>query len=302
MDKITPHLWFDREAIEAAEFYTASLPDSQIIDVTTIPDTPGGDTDIVTFQLCGQSFQAINAGPLFSFNPSVSFTVSCTTVEEVDRLWVKLADGGMPLMPLDAYPFSQRYGWVQDRYGLSWQITHAGDTEVTQRITPTLMFVGDVCGKAEEAITFYAAVFPDSDIDAILRYGPGSEPDAEGTVQYAAVRLAGQEFAAMDSARGHEFAFNEAISFLVHCDSQDEIDRYWDALSAVPDAERCGWLKDRYGLSWQIVPSGMGEMMQRGTPAQVARVTEAFLAMGKFDLAALERAYHGPAPTEGAQP
>lgn len=160
MDKITPHLWFDREAVEAAEFYTATFPDSKVIDVTTIPDTPSGDTDVVTFQLCGQTFQAISAGPLFSFNPSVSFAVSCDTVEEVDGLWTRLADGGTALMPLDTYPFSERYGWIQDRYGLSWQIAYAGDGEATQRITPTLMFVGQVCGKAEEAIALYTSVFP----------------------------------------------------------------------------------------------------------------------------------------------
>lgn len=301
MDKITPHLWFDRDAVAAAEFYAATFPDSDVIDVTTISGTPGGDTDIVTFQLWGQSFQAINAGPLFSFNPSVSFAVSCDTVAEVDRLWARLADGGTVLMPLDAYPFSERYGWTQDRYGLSWQVGHAGGVEVTQRITPTLLFVGEVCGKAEEAIAFYASVFPDAGVDDVMRYPPGSEPDAEGTVQYAAFRLSGQTFAAMDSAMDHDFAFNEAISLLVSCDDQAEIDRYWEALSAVPDAEQCGWLKDRYGLSWQIVPSGMDEMLRTGTPEQLARVTKTFLAMKKFDLAELERAYAGPATTQGAR-
>ena len=295
MDKITPHLWFDREAIAATEFYAETFPDSKVIDVTTIPDTPGGDTDIVTFQLWGQSFQAINAGPLFSFNPSVSFAVACDTVDEVDRLWARLADGGTALMPLDAYPFSERYGWVQDRYGLSWQVSYAGGREVTQRITPTLTFVGDVCGKAEEAIALYTSVLPDSGTIFVQRYGPGQEPDVEGTVQYAAFRLAGQGFAAMDSAHDHQFAFNEAISLLVSCDSQDEIDRYWDALSAVPEAEQCGWLKDRYGVSWQIVPSNLDVMLQNGSPEQIARVTKAFLAMKKFDLAELERAYAGTA-------
>src|SRR5688572_26385353 len=196
MDKITPHLWFDQEAIEAAELYTATFPDSKIIDVTTIPGTPDGDTDVVTFQLCGQSFQAISAGPLFTFNPSVSFAVACDTVEEVDRLWGVLAEGGTPLMPLDAYPFSERYGWTQDRYGLSWQVSYAGGGDVARRITPTLMFVGDVCGNAEEAISFYASVLPDSSVGDVLRYGAGAEPDTEGTVQYAAFRLAGQGFAA----------------------------------------------------------------------------------------------------------
>ena len=293
MDKITPHLWFDRDAIDAAEYYAATFPDSKVVDVTTIPDTPGGDTDVVTFELWGQSFQAINAGPLFSFNPSVSFAVACDTVEDVDRIWARLADGGTPLMPLDTYPFSERYGWIQDRYGLSWQVSYAGGRPVTQRITPTLTFVGDVCGKAEDAIAFYTSVLPDSSTLFTQHYGAGQEPDAEGTVQYAAFQLAGQVFAAMDSAQDHDFAFNEAISFLVYCDTQEEIDRYWDALSAVPEAEQCGWLKDRYGLSWQIVPSNMDEMLQTGSKEQVARVTKAFLQMKKFDLAELERAYAG---------
>jgi predicted 3-demethylubiquinone-9 3-methyltransferase (glyoxalase superfamily) len=293
MDKITPHLWFDSEAIEAAEYYAAIFPDSKVIDVTTIPDTPGGDTDLVTFQLWSQSFQAISAGPLFSFNPSVSFAVACDTVEDVDRLWARLADGGTPLMPLDTYPFSERYGWIQDRYGLSWQIAYAAGRPVEQRITPTLTFVGDVCGKAAEAIAFYTSVLPDSSTHFVQHYGPGQEPDAEGTVQYAAFALAGQGFAAMDSARDHDFAFNEAISFLVYCDDQDELDRYWEALSADPNAEQCGWLKDRYGLSWQIAPSNLDEMLQTGSKEQVARVTKAFLAMKKFDLAELERAYAG---------
>jgi predicted 3-demethylubiquinone-9 3-methyltransferase (glyoxalase superfamily) len=293
MDKITPHLWFDRAAIEAAELYAGTFPDSKILDVTTIPDTPSGDTDIVTFQLWGRSFQAINAGPLFPFNPSVSFAVACDTIEEVDRLWAVLADGGTALMPLDSYPFSERYGWTQDRYGLSWQVSYAGGAEVAQRITPTLMFVGDVCGKAEEAMAHYTSVFDDAEVGDVHRYGPGPGPDAEGTVQYAGFRLAGQQFAAMDSAQDHDFGFNEAISFIVSCDSQDEIDRFWDSLSAVPESEQCGWLKDRYGLSWQIIPSAMDDMLRHGTQEQVARVTAAFLAMRKFDLAELERAYEG---------
>ena len=295
MDKITPHLWYDREAVEAAEYYAETFPDSKVIDVTTVPNTPGGDTDVVTFQLWGQSFQAISAGPLFKFNPSISFSIACDTVEDVNRIYARLADGGTPLMPLDTYEFSERYGWTQDRYGLSWQVGHAGGRPVTQRITPTLTFVGGVCGKAEEAIAFYTSVLPNSATHFMQRYGAGQEPDAEGTLQYAPFQLAGQTFAAMDSARDHAFAFNEAISFLVYCDTQDEIDGYWNALSAVPEAEQCGWLKDRYGVSWQIVPSNMDEMLRTGSEEQVARVTKAFLAMKKFDVAELERAYAGTA-------
>jgi predicted 3-demethylubiquinone-9 3-methyltransferase (glyoxalase superfamily) len=293
MQKITPHLWYDTEAVEAAELYCSVLPDSKVTNVSTLHDTPSGDTDIVSFQLCGQEFQSISAGPLFKFNPSISFLISCNSREEVDDFWNKLADGGKTLIPLDSYPFSERYGWTEDRYGLSWQIMHAGDRGVTQRITPTLMYVGDVAGKAEEAVNFYASVFPNSKVGDIDRYGKGEDPDKDGTVRHAGFSLNGYQFAAMDSAREHDFGFNEAISIMVHCEDQKEIDRYWDALTAVPESEQCGWLKDKFGVSWQIVPTSLDEMMANGTQEQIDRVTQAFLPMKKFDLAELQKAYEG---------
>ena len=291
MQGITPHLWFDKEAKEAAEFYTALFPDSKITNTTTIHDTPSGDCDIVSFELSGQPFMAISAGPLFSFNPSVSFHVACKTKGEIDVLWGGLAERGTVLMELGAYPWSEKYGWVQDRYGLSWQVMFARETR--QKITPVLMFVGKVCGKAEEAVNFYASVFHGAKIPNILRYGKGEEPDKSGTVKYAAFTLLGHEFGAMDSAYEHRFTFNEAISFTVHCDTQKEIDYYWDKLSAIPEAEQCGWVKDRYGLSWQVVPARLGEMMRSGDTEKIARVTKALLQMKKLDLAALKKAYGG---------
>ncbi len=294
MDKITPHLWFDKEAKDAAKFYVSAFGNgSKIKSLTELYNTPSGSVDIVSFELLGQAFMAISAGPLFKFNPSVSFPVACKTKEEVKVLWKKLSAGGVVLMELGEYPFSERYGWVQDRYGLSWQVMFMGDRELKQKITPTLMFVGDVCGKAEEAINFYTSVFKNAKVGACLRYGAGEEPDQAGTIKHAAFTLEGQEFAAMDSAREHNFTFNEAISFIVYCDTQAEIDYYWDKLSAVPEAEQCGWLKDKYGLSWQIAPTGMDEMMQSGDKEKMARVTEAFLKMKKFDLAQLKKAYEG---------
>ena len=119
MQSITPHLWFDSEAREAAELYVSVLDNSDIVSVTTLRDTPSGDCDLVSFVLAGQPFMAIGAGPLFRFNPSVSFRIDCETADEVDALWSRLGEGGQVLMPLDAYPFSPRYGWLQDRYGLS---------------------------------------------------------------------------------------------------------------------------------------------------------------------------------------
>ncbi len=151
--QIVPHLWYDKEAKEAAEFYVSVFPDSRIMNVATLHDTPSGDCDIVSFELSGNPFQAISAGPLFKFN--------------------------------------------------------------------------------------------------------------------------------------------ESISFMVSCETQDEIDYYWGKLSAVAESEQCGWLKDKFGLSWQIVPSRMDEMLSNGTPDQVARLTQAFLPMKKLNIRTLEEAYEG---------
>jgi predicted 3-demethylubiquinone-9 3-methyltransferase (glyoxalase superfamily) len=293
MRNITPHLWFDREAKEAAEFYVSTFPESRVITVRTITDTPSGDCDIVWFELFGQPFQAISAGPDFKFTPAISFFVSCGTKEEVTDYWNALSEGGTTLMPLDNYPFSELYGWCQDRYGLSWQVGYAGDREIGRRITPTLMFTREVCGRAGEAMRFYTSLFDNSEVGTVIPYGPGQEPEREGTVQYGVFTLEGQDFAAMDSAQSHEFGFNEAISLMVECHTQEEIDHFFDGLSADPAAEQCGWLKDRFGVSWQVVPTRMDEFLNQGSSEQVDRVTQAFLQMKKFNLAELEKAYQG---------
>ncbi len=291
--KITPHLWYDNNAKEAARFYISIFKDSKIKNMTTLHNTPSGTVEIFTVELLGQEFTLISAGPLFKFNPSISFLVVCPTKEEVDELWKKLTEGGgTTLMELGEYPFSEKYGWVQDKYGLSWQVIYMGERKTKHRIIPTLMFVGKQYGKAEEAINFYASVFEDARVGDILRYSKGEEPDKEGTVKHASFMLEGQEFAAMDSAREHNFAFNEAISFIVHCETQKEIDYYWEKLSAYPEAEQCGWLKDKYGLPWQIVPNLMDNMLNDDNDTKkIARVTEAFLQMKKLDIAKLKEAY-----------
>ncbi len=291
--KIVPHLWFDKEAEEAAVFYTSIFKNSRIKNTFTIHNTPSGDSNLVTIELMGQNFMLISAGPYFKFTPAISFLVVLSTKEEVDAAWTKFADGGAALMELGEYSFSEMYGWIKDKYGLSWQLMYNPDPKVIQRITPTLMFVGNVSGKAEEAIKFYASVFHDAKVDGILRYGKGEEPDKEGTIKHAEFTLEDIKFAAMDSAREHDFTFNEAVSLIVDCETQAEIDYYWEKLSADPKAEQCGWLKDKYGVSWQITPTAMDKMMRDKNEKRVARVTEAFLKMKKFDLAALQRVYEG---------
>jgi predicted 3-demethylubiquinone-9 3-methyltransferase (glyoxalase superfamily) len=299
--KITPHLWFDKEAGEAAEFYCSVFPNSKITNRTTIRDTPSGDTDILSFEWGGQPFQAISAGPLFKFNPSVSFILNFdpsmdqNARENLDKTWEKLSEGGEEMMPLQEYPFSQRFGWVKDKFGLTWQL-FLTDPEGEPRpfITPALMFAGKKkAGMAEEAVKFYLSVFKDSKMGTLLRHPVGSEFDKEGTVQFADFMIESTWLGVMDSGYEHGFDFNESISFIVPCESQKEIDYYWDKLSAVPEAEQCGWLKDKFGVSWQVVPTRMDEMMGSGTKEQIDRVTQAFLPMKKFIIADLEKAYKG---------
>jgi len=299
--KITPNLWFDRQAEEAARLYTAIFNNSGIGRIFRagkagyeIHGLPEGTVMTVEFEIEGQRFIAINGGPLFKFTPSISFLIACRTKDEVDALWQRLSEGGAPLMELGTYPFSERYGWTRDRYGLSWQVMAMGDLPIKQKITPTLMFVGDQCGKAEAAIHLYTSVFSRSGIGGITRYGRGEEPDKEGTIKHAAFTLENQEFAAMDSALEHDFSFNEAVSLMAGCENQHEIDSYWEKLTADGGQESvCGWLKDRFGVSWQVTPNILEDMLMDADKAKVERVTDAFLKMKKFDIEELKKAYRG---------
>ena len=277
MQKIVPNLWFNHNAEEAITFYTSVFPEARIVNTmrypTEVPDFQkemAGQVLGIEFELCGQPFAAINAGPEFSFTPATSFFVGFDPSqdpqarEHLDELWASLADGGQVLMPLQAYDFSPHYGWVQDRYGLSWQLM-LGDPEGDWRpmIVPCLLFGHTVQNRAGEALEFYASVFPDSRIGLLVHYPEATGPAAAGSVMYGDVRLSDTWIAAMDSAVPQEFTFNEAVSFSVACVDQAEIDRYWEQLSHVPEAEQCGWCKDQFGVSWQIVPADMGELMAR---------------------------------------
>jgi len=300
MQKIVPHLWFDTQAKEAAEFYCQVFPDSKITDSRTLHDTPSGDTDLLTFSLSGYDFMAISAGPYFTLNPSISFILNFDpsrdeqAAEHLQSLWDKLADGGAPLMPLQAYPFSKQYGWIQDKFGVSWQLMLTDPTgEPRPFVTPALLFAGANTNKAEEAMQFYLSVFKNAKQGTLARYTQDTGPAKKDSVMFADFMLENQWFAAMDSGAEQPFTFSEATSLLIQCDTQEEIDYYWEKLSAVPESEQCGWLKDKYGVSWQVSPTAMATMLRDGTPEQVARVTQAFLKMKKFNLAELEAAYNG---------
>ncbi len=300
MQKIVPHLWFDKEAKEAANFYVKAFGgDSKIISSSVLKNTPSGDCDVMSFSLRGFEFMSISAGPYFTPNPSISFMVNFDPSQDpkakdnLNALWKILSDGGEALMPLQEYPFSKWYGWIKDKYGFSWQLILT-DPKGDPRpfIIPSIMFVGDNTGKADEAMDYWVSVFKDAKRGMTALYPEGAAPEKSAKIMFADFVLEGQWFAAMDSGHMHKFEFNEAISLLIKCKDQKEIDYYWQ-LSAHPENEQCGWLKDKYGLSWQVNPVNLDELMASGDQEKIDRVTQAFLKMKKFNLAELEKAAEG---------
>ena len=296
--KITPNLWFDTQAEEAANFYVRLFDNSSIGDIARYDDAaaevsgqPQGSAMTVSFELAGQRFVALNGGPQFQFTPAISFFVYCPTEAEVDELYAELSDGGAVLMPLQKYPFNDRYAWVQDRFGVSWQLFHGEPRP--WKILLSMMFVGDQAGKAEEAMQLYTSLFEDSSIEGVDRYGAGEAPEVEGTVRHASFWLDGQEFMAMDSNHQHNFTFNEAVSFIVDCRDQEEVDYFWDNLTAGGEEQPCAWLKDKFGVSWQIVPRQLMQMITADDREKAGRAVQAMLQMKKIDIAGLERAFNG---------
>ena len=277
-NNIHPCLWYDGNAKAAADFYCSLFPGSKIT-----ADTPM----VVNFELNGQKFMGLNGGPMFKPNPSVSFFITNESDDEINELWKQLSEGGKVMMALDKYDWSEKYGFVQDQFGLAWQIMKGKFSDVNQKITPSFLFVGNNFGKAEAAVKFYAEVFPQSSINGILLYQENEGP-AAGTVKHSQFTLDKKVFMAMDGFGPHEFAFNEAISFVVECKDQQEIDYYWNTLTADGGQEsQCGWLKDKFGVSWQIIPAILGKLMSN--PATSQKVMAAFMKMKKFDIATLEK-------------
>jgi predicted 3-demethylubiquinone-9 3-methyltransferase (glyoxalase superfamily) len=292
MGKIVPHLWFDQEVEEAVELYTSLFENSQIVNKRELKDTPSGDALTVEFTLGTQEFMAINAGPYFTFNPAISFMVICDTKEEVRELWDQLIKDGSELMPLDAYDFSEYYGWVEDKYGLSWQLIYGEDMDYEQKITPALLFSNEMVGKAEEAMSFYPELFQNGKILDVYEYKKGEAENPQAKIGHGNFKLMEMNLIAADNAYDVDYSFNEAISLMVYCVTQSEIDYYWEKLSADPEAEECGWLKDKYGVSWQIIPERMNELLNTGSRAQIDAVTQKFLKMKKLNISELETAWH----------
>jgi predicted 3-demethylubiquinone-9 3-methyltransferase (glyoxalase superfamily) len=295
---IVPCLWFDDQAEQAVDFYTQFLPDGRITALSRYPESadnpsgkPRGSVMTVEFEVGGQRFTALNGGPHFTINPSISFFVRVDSPTDAERIFLALAGHGKVLMPLAAYPWSESYGWVADRFGVSWQVITGRRPDGGACVVPCLMFSGAVHGRAEKAMRTYSSLFPEGHIESLERYAADEGP--EGTIKHGRCVVHGQELIAMDSHYDHGFGFNEAISFQIMCDDQSEIDRYWVKLSENGEPGPCGWLKDRFGVSWQVVPSGISEWMTSKNAAARDRAFSAMLKMQKLDIAALRAAFEG---------
>ena len=309
MQKISPCLWFDMNCEEAINFYVSTFKNSRITSIQRYPTdmqvgpvpNMGGKIIAAMFELDGYAFIALDGGPMFKLNPSVSMMLNFdpsldpNASANLDAMWAKLSEGGKVLMEVGEYPFSKRYGWVQDRFGMSWQlILTKPEGEPRPSIIPSMVFIGENAGKAEEALKRYVSIFKDSKMGNVARRPTDQGPDKEGTALFAEAMLAGQWFAAMDSAYKHEFAFNEAVSFTVDCADQAEVDYFWDKLTADGGEEsQCGWLKDKYGMSWQIVPKRLGELLTDPDKGRAERAMKAMLGMKKIIVADLEKAAQG---------
>lgn len=285
-NNIFPCLWYDGDAKESAEFYC------KVFNGKITADTPM----VMNIDLFGQKLMLLNGGPHFTKNASVSFMIICETEVEVQKYWDQLIDGGIALMEIGEYPWSKKYGWVRDKFGVTWQVYLGENGDVEQKIIPTLMFIHQNNGKAMQAMKLYTQIFPNSKIGNVLKYGDGvgnETHEIPENVQHAHFEIDGYSFFCMDNSYDHQFDFNEGISVVVMTDSQDQTDNYWDALTVDGGRESmCGWLKDKFGMSWQIVPKRLIELMSDPDPEKAQKVIMAMMKMQKIVIQDLEKAYN----------
>lgn len=288
-------IWLDHQAEELFAFYQSVFKNTKQLRSTKYSDAsasmsgqPKGSLMTLEFEIEGQEFVALNGGPIFKLNPSVSFYVSCDSVAEVDELYGKLADGGTPLMPLNKYPFSERFGWLTDKFGVSWCMNFAPKDK--QKIAPQLMFANELEGKAEEAVNLYTSIFKNSKIVQLNRFAEG-EGGTVGNIKHGIFELDGEEFRILDAPGAHAFNFNEAVSFIINCKTQAEVDNFWSKLCDGGTPSQCGWLKDKFGVSWQVVPQALTDMLLKDDPERCEKMLNAMRHMSKLDIAALEAAY-----------
>lgn len=285
-NNIFPCLWYNEDAKESAEFYC------KVFGGKITADTPV----VLNIELFGQKIMLLNGGPQFEKNASISFMVLCETEDEVQNYWDQLSNGGIVLMELGEYAWSKKYGWVRDKYGVTWQV-YLGEKQGEQKFVPTMMYIHQNNGKALEAMELYTNIFPNSKIGGVLKYGEGvgdENHEVPENVQHAHFEIDGYSFFCMDNSYDHQFDFNEGISIVVMTDNQEQTDHLWNSLTQNGGRESmCGWLKDPFGVSWQIVPKRLIELMNDSNPEKAQKVVQAMMKMQKIVIKDLEEAYAG---------
>lgn len=284
---ITPCIWFDNEAEDAVKFYSSLFDNSKVNRIIRYGKEgfeyhhkPEGSVMTVEFELNGQSFLALNGGPVFKPNESISLFVYCESEERINFLYEKLSEGGSINMPLDKYDWSPKYAWVKDKFGVSWQL----DIEAInspQKIVPSLLFVNDKFALVKAAMNHYTSIFPDSKI--LMEY------TADDFLLFGQIKLNGYLLNLMSGGKmTHNFDFNDALSLIIYCDTQDEIDYYWNKLTEGGKEVQCGWLKDKFGVSWQVVPKILNELIS--DPKKSSKTMNAIFKMVKLDIKKLKEA------------
>ncbi|WP_448761971.1 VOC family protein [Acinetobacter tandoii] len=246
---IYPALWFDNQALEAFEFYCSIFPNSMILE---------HNPTVVKASLSNQCFIGINGGPYFLPNPAISFTVICDSREEINALWQNLILGGASIIDLGHYSWNPYYGWVQDQFGYTWQLQLGNGGKTQQRILPNLLFCGMHQNQCSQALQYYKKIFPEFQRHQLLRYPSG---DLEGKIQNSIFSLNHLKFIAKDSPHKHIFDFNESVSFVIPCKTQQEIDYYWNYFTEHGSESWCGWCKDVFGISWQVIPNNLAQIL-----------------------------------------
>ncbi|WP_143961113.1 VOC family protein [Litoribacter populi] len=297
--KLSNCFWFDGNAEEAANFYIETFQDGKVNHITRYGKAgkehhgqEEGSVLSVEFQIYDSHFTALNGGDVFSPNPSISFYVTYEDEEQLDGVWKTLATNGNILMPLDKYDWSQKYGWVQDRFGVSWQLSLGNMEDVKhQKIVPTFLFPHTQPGQAAPAIEYYTSIFPDSDVIGILQYPAEDQDGNAGNVMHAQFSLLGKQIMAMDSGVPQDYSFTEGISFVILCEDQAEVDHYWNSLSQDGEEQPCGWLKDKFGVSWQVIPRRMMELFKSNEQEAKERLSACMFKMKRLVMSELEEAF-----------
>jgi predicted 3-demethylubiquinone-9 3-methyltransferase (glyoxalase superfamily) len=272
-EKITPCLWYNGQAKEAATLYCSVFANAKITAQSPI---------VTAIDVAGQSITLLDGGPMYTPNPSISFYYTCETEAELDRIWKAFSKEGFVLMGLDKYPWSEKYGWISDKFNVSWQFALGKLGPTDQKIVPFFTLTRQNYGRADEAIEHYSSIFKNVKADKIQRYGKNEQPDQEGKVRHALLSIGNQKLMLMESAHPHNFTFSEGISLTIHCENQDEIDYYWDRLTENGEESMCGWLKDKFGVSWQIIPVMLNKIMS--DPTKAGKAAQAFMSMRKLNI------------------